>query len=488
MQLCVTLQGDSLESIQKQFEQARIENPDLIEWRLDGLSEELWPELRKLVESSSLPSILTLRTEKHGGKAKSQENSLEALCGWEVSYLDVEVEERHQLPFLRQRLGRTKVILSRHTQEWVDPEEEEKMWGAYKPDLLKLAIGGGTALQALQLVNWLKERERLLPYLCFMMGERGELSRLLGGVAKLPWMYSTVTHPKASGQLTLSQMKSLYRSDQVHAHTPLYVLLGDPVRQSVGHFAHNFLLQHLNQEGMYLKIEASQEEFHLILTELERLGVKGASVTMPHKEALGGCVNTLTWEGEWLQENTDGKGAVAALSLQIPQLQDKHVVIIGTGATARGIGAALMEEGARVWIGGRNPLRCQELAHQLGCEVWSEQECLSSFWVVHSTPCGMKGQPSFPQVPLSLLERAEGLLDCVVSLEPTPLMRKVQSQGAKTIGGRELFLWQAAYQSQRWYGAESTLSVLKEGLRRGVEAHVEKMSEEKVHALCDPAQ
>ena len=133
-------------------------------------------------------------------------------------------------------------------------------------------------------------------------------------------------------------------------------------------------------------------------------GFRGASVTIPHKEAvLGaldeisgpareiGAVNTLVIDdsGRIRGENTDAPGFIAALPAEVgPQTA---ATVLGAGGSARAVAWALRSAGAQVRIWNRTPERARELAGELGVEAVDRPA--STGILVNCTAAGMDGDP-----------------------------------------------------------------------------------------------
>jgi shikimate dehydrogenase len=223
------------------------------------------------------------------------------------------------------------------------------------------------------------------------------------------------------------------------------------------------------------------------------LDVRGASVTLPHKENLvrfvreqGGLVdalaarigaaNTLLVEpgGALRCTNTDAPAAVVALcegmGIERAALREKRIAVLGAGGVARAVAAGLADEGARVVVFNRNHERAQRMCAELtqgtsgssSCGALegrivvgrsSELGCGCFHAFVNCTPVGMAGGPEPDGSPLAddvVLDDTVTVMDTVYAPRETPLIRETRSRGARTVDGWAMFMKQAERQYALW--------------------------------------
>ena len=202
----------------------------------------------------------------------------------------------------------------------------------------------------------------------------------------------------------------------------------------------------------------------------------GLSLTMPLKEAAFevadkvselarevGAINTLIRraDGGWSGDNTDVYGVSQALR-EAGCDRVASAVVLGSGATARSVVAALQALGcARVTFAVRSAARQETVdqASRAGLEVAvvslaQAAEALGDAAVVVSTlPAGAFPGGTLPGSWLTGWVSRQGsrpadhlLLDVVYSGWPTPLARTFQEAGAGVVSGLEMLVHQAAEQ------------------------------------------
>ena len=114
-------------------------------------------------------------------------------------------------------------------------------------------------------------------------------------------------------------------------------------------------------DGVYVALRVSPEELPEAVVGLKALGVRGANVTYPHKEAVLrfadhrsgraealGAANTLHFTGQGTRaHNTDAPGVAFALRrFGNSSLEGKRLAIFGAGGAGRAAALGVLEAGA----------------------------------------------------------------------------------------------------------------------------------------------
>lgn len=156
-------------------------------------------------------------------------------------------------------------------------------------------------------------------------------------------------------------------------------LIGDPVEHSRSPDIHAAFLREAGLRGTYESIRVHAGEAAAAIARLRDAGYDGCNVTSPLKEeALAACdaltqfaqragaVNAIAFRDETIGTNTDGVGAAAALREALGTLRGREVLVLGTGPTARAALAQFAEEGARLWLWGRDAGKVERLCASVG--------------------------------------------------------------------------------------------------------------------------
>ncbi|MBI4008971.1 shikimate dehydrogenase, partial [Candidatus Roizmanbacteria bacterium] len=145
--------------------------------------------------------------------------------------------------------------------------------------------------------------------------------------------------------------------------------IGYPIRTSQSPSIHNAGYKKLgiDSEFIYLSAEVKSEDLKMAIDGARILGIRGISVTMPHKQEVMkyldkidkeakkiGAVNTIVNnDGTLIGFNTDSIGALEALEKKT-NLKGKKVAVIGAGGAARAIIYGLKKKGSKVQIFNRS--------------------------------------------------------------------------------------------------------------------------------------
>ncbi|MEW5723030.1 MAG: shikimate dehydrogenase [Thermodesulfobacteriota bacterium] len=154
---------------------------------------------------------------------------------------------------------------------------------------------------------------------------------------------------------------------------------------------HNAVLRRCGLEGVYLPFRVEPVFLDEAVAGLRALGLAGANVTVPYKEAVLpfldglapeaeaiGAVNTIVIEaGELIGHNTDAAGFLEALTGVGFEPAGASAVVLGAGGAAKAVAWALVQAGAgRVVMAGRDPDRTAATARRLGVHPADLASCL----------------------------------------------------------------------------------------------------------------
>jgi shikimate dehydrogenase len=252
-------------------------------------------------------------------------------------------------------------------------------------------------------------------------------------------------------------------------------VIGWPVEHSRSPVIHRYWLKLYGLEGAYQKEAVPPEALKGFLRTLGERNYVGANVTLPHKEAaLGlvdsadraaeaiGAVNTL-WldaEGTLHASNTDAYGFITHLTKEAPDWNKglRPVVVLGAGGAARAILYALIEGGAsKILLLNRTADRAQALAKGFGARVtavpWEDRnKALGGCGLlVNATSLGMTGRPPL-DIDLAALPGDAVVADIVYSPLETPLLAAARAKGNPIVDGLGMLLHQAVPGFARWFG------------------------------------
>ncbi|PID41437.1 MAG: shikimate dehydrogenase [Proteobacteria bacterium] len=263
--------------------------------------------------------------------------------------------------------------------------------------------------------------------------------------------------------------------------TRLYGIIGKPVSHSLSPAMHNAAFAALGEDRVYLPFPA--EYAGDAVKGVRGLGIEGASVTIPHKEAVIsfldeidpvaariGAVNTIQVIDDGKKRklrgvNTDWIGANRALEQEL-SLKDRKVALLGAGGAARAIGFGLLEAGAVLSLFSRTESRGRPLADILGCSWCSlaETGSLDGDILINATSVGMVPNTNASPVGREVLSRFTVVMDIVYSPLATRLLKEGKREGCTCINGLEMLLYQGVAQFELWTGLKAPVEVMREAL------------------------
>ena len=462
----------------------------LVELRLDYIKRDV--NLKRLLVDRPCPVIVTCRRERDGGKWTGSEEArlmlLRSAIAEGVEYVDIEEDIADDIP----RYGKTKRIISLHdfreTPE--DLVEIHERMLSLDPDIIKLATMAHSPYDNLRMLRLIKQAQ--IPTVGICMGEIGAPTRILAGKFGAPFTYATFHHERtlAPGQYSYLQMTETFHYDRINAETEVYGVVADPIGHSLSPIIHNAAFHRLKLNKVYVPFRVPREDLDEFLMDCREFGVKGLSITIPHKQAVMrhmakadpsvkgiGAANTLILgDREAVGYNTDYKAAMDSLASAAKADADsnpfahKTALVLGAGGVARAVAFGLVQREADVVIASRTYQRAEELANQLECRAvdWEERHTIKPNIVVNGTPIGM--HPNVDETPFDRrhLKPSMIVFDTVYNPEQTLLIKDARQQGSKVITGVDMFVRQAAIQFKLFTGHPAPVAEMREDLKRAI--------------------
>lgn len=270
------------------------------------------------------------------------------------------------------------------------------------------------------------------------------------------------------------------------ASTAVVGVMGDPVAHSLSPLLHNAAFAALGLDWASVAFLVRPGGAEDALRGMRALGVRGLSVTMPHKSAAAaladrltpvaerlGAANCLSFDGgEVLGDNTDGEGFLAALRRGTGfDPAGRRCLVAGAGGAARAVVLALAAAGAsEVVVANRSPDRAEAAAALAGPggRLGEAAEAPRADLVVNATPAGMvgAGEAVAPIVDAALLHAGQVVVDLVYEPRTTAWLSEAVRRGATGVGGLGMLVHQAAVQLERWTGRDVPVEVMWDAARR----------------------
>lgn len=270
----------------------------------------------------------------------------------------------------------------------------------------------------------------------------------------------------------------------INSKTKVCCIIGNPVEHSLSPVMHNHAYTELNLNFVYVAFKV--ERLRAAVSGIRELGVRGTSVTIPHKVDIIplldkidetarniGAVNTVVNDKGILKGyNTDCDGAIHALQ-EVTNLRDKKVVLIGAGGAARATTFGLRKEGAKVLILNRTVKKAQSLSREVQAEfgdLTKLSEIGKSDILINATAVGMSPNTNESIVPQEYLHRDLTVFDIVYNPKQTRLIQDAKKAGCKIVYGYKMLLYQAMVQFELFTQHKAPIEVMEKILVDALES------------------
>lgn len=262
-----------------------------------------------------------------------------------------------------------------------------------------------------------------------------------------------------------------------------YTLLGHPVSKSLSPKIHNAAFSYFSLDHHYTLSDVTANELPQKIQDIRSGNLGGANVTIPYKCTVMnlvdelcpvakkcGAANTLYLRDKKLcASSTDGKGALRALCEQGVYLQQKKVVMLGTGGAAKSVLAAITAEDiAALSIVGRSAQKLRELVALFGGDavLFGQEKAtvLAADVIINATSVGMFPYADESPIAQECIRENHIVFDLVYKPLQTKLLRMARSQGAVGIDGLGMLIYQAIYAFELWTGLTPPVDVIRKEL------------------------
>lgn len=492
--ICVAIGRSRHKHIMAEHRHLAEQGAKLVELRLDYVASRVNVR-RLLAEQRDLDCkvIITCRRLEDGGKWSGSEEARQLLLreaiAEGVDYVDLEEDIAAQIP----RFGNTKRIISYHNFRKT-PEnlrEIHNEMSTLDPDIVKLATMANDPHDNVRMLEMMRESE--IPTIGMCMGDIGTPSRILAAKFGAPFTYATFHHERtlAPGQLSFKQMTEIYRYEHIGSDTAVYGVIADPIGHTLSPHVHNAAFAAKDIDAVYCPFRVPSDSLATFMEDAPRLGIRGLSVTIPHKEAIASfltkvdpavksiaAVNTVVFdEGEVIGYNTDYNAAMDCLEYSLgvigakpSPLRNRRALVLGAGGVARPVVYGLKNRGALVTIASRTKRRSDRLADAFDCKSidWEARQRVQCDILINCTPVGM--HPNVDESPVSktFLKPHVLVFDTVYNPESTLLVKDARARNCQVITGVEMFVRQARLQFYLFTHQEAPPGLMRDVLKRAI--------------------
>ena len=468
---------------------------DLVELRVDCLDEEEQLYIRRFPSMVPVPCVLTIRRTIDGGHFVGSEFSRTTLFGKALAFAQtdrsknfayVDFEEDFYVSGIQEAAMAfdIKIIRSFHNMTGTVTNLQERARSmirtgfeipkiAFKPDSLN------------DVTNMFREGQSMVQDHIFVaMGDLGLPTRILSVKSN---SYLTFVSPEETlgnlsgiGHITPNTLNDLYRFKSINDETDIYGIIGWPLKKTNSPEIHNqgYIGHGMNAVYVPIRTQTVPEA----LSFCKQVGVKGLSVTVPHKEDVMfylseispeaktiGAVNTIVKnpkDDSWLGYNTDAYGFQRSLEefLETNKLKKQKVAIIGAGGAAKAIAYVIKQMGGKACIFNRTLSSAKTLAEKYGFDYSDlSPSCIDklnsySSLIIQTTSVGMNsdGISSTETDPIHFynFKGSEKVFDIIYTPAVTPVMKRAAQAGCMTCNGLKMLQYQGYRQFKIFTGED----------------------------------
>jgi len=233
----------------------------------------------------------------------------------------------------------------------------------------------------------------------------------------------------------------------------LFTIFGNPVSHSKSPLMHNLSFKGLNFNGCYTRYKL--EDGTELKNKFLELNIKGANITVPHKEhAFNACdeldefakkvgaVNTIVNRyGKLYGYNTDAPGFLKAIN-EFKNI--KTVLFLGAGGTAQSTSVVLKDAGYDVTLLNRSEARLKKF-QKSGFKTYTFDTFKREDFdlIVNMTSAGLEDEslPCPKEILDDILPNSKACVDVIYGKE-TPFLKLAKEYQKPTKDGSDMLLYQ----------------------------------------------
>ncbi|MEZ4398769.1 MAG: shikimate dehydrogenase [Kofleriaceae bacterium] len=260
--------------------------------------------------------------------------------------------------------------------------------------------------------------------------------------------------------------------------TRLAAVLGWPIGHSRSPAMHDAAFAAIGLDGHMAALAVAPPDLAATVRTLATDGALGASVTVPHKQAVAalcdarspaaaavGAVNCLTFSGgRVVGDNTDVAGFLDGLAEAGVDVSAGPAVLLGSGGAARAVAHGLATRGVPIAVVARRPA---DVAWTTA-RPWSAlaSTLADAALVVDCTSAGLQPATDLAMtatVPLAALP-ATATVATLIYHRGTALLDAAAARGLATVDGRGMLLHQAVRAFAQWTGQPAPVAIMRAAL------------------------
>lgn len=273
---------------------------------------------------------------------------------------------------------------------------------------------------------------------------------------------------------------------KVSANTKLLGIIGHPIEHSKSPEMHKAFADLIGEDFIYTTFDVLPQDLADAMQGVKALGIRGVNITSPHKfEIMNyldeisddakkfGSVNTVVNDnGKLIGYNTDAQGFLKSLEDIGCTVENKDIIIFGSGGATQPIVILFAMRGAKsITVINRTKSKAESLQkyvkNTIGFEISTEIELSHYDIAINTTTCGMAPQIGIsPTDRFDLIDETSFAADMIYNPEKTEFLLRAEDRGAKVVNGFGMLIYQGILAFELFCGKK----LPKEAYKIGAEA------------------
>jgi len=248
-----------------------------------------------------------------------------------------------------------------------------------------------------------------------------------------------------------------------------FAVIGDPIAHSLSPILHQYIYHQLKIEASFKKINILPHGLPSFINSNE---LDGFNVTLPHKQTIIPYLDKLDEAAQTIGAvncvhngngyNTDWIGFTKAMDQNGVSLNGIKCTILGAGGAARAIAFALIKSKANsISIINRTNKKANALVRwiesisDIPVHIQLQKNVMPqtpNHLIINCTPMGM--WPDTESMPELKILKGQILVDTIYNPLETRWLKTGKENGARTIGGLDMFIAQGLASADIWFGGK----------------------------------
>lgn len=256
----------------------------------------------------------------------------------------------------------------------------------------------------------------------------------------------------------------------------IFAIFGNPVSHSKSPLMHNTAFDILKFNGCYTRYLL--ENGNDIKDKFISLGLSGANITVPHKEAAFracdeldefaksvGAVNTIMLiNGKLKGYNTDAPGFLKCVK---DFSGAKTVLILGAGGTVKSTSYMLKDNGYKIEILARNRDRLKDFENDFSCFTFDNFKEKKYDLIINMTSAGLQDDllPAPKEILDNIMVGSKGVIDIIYGKQ-TPFLNLAHEKGIISKDGVDMLINQGVLAFDYFTNHKFTLKTIENAMKK----------------------